>query len=37
MFHQPKVELQEIIKNRERERERERDGNRWMIWMYDVA
>ena len=39
MLHQPKVELQEIIKNRERERERERErvGNRWMIWMYDVA
>ena len=25
MLHQPKVELQEIIKNRERERERERE------------
>ena len=38
MLHQPKVELQEIIKNRERERERERErvGNRWMIWMYDM-
>ena len=25
MLHQPKVALQEIIKNRERERERERE------------
>ena len=39
MIHQPKVELQERIKNQEREREREREREKQIYKneIYDVA
>ena len=37
MIHQPKVELQERIKNQEREREREREKQIYKNEIYDVA